>query len=94
MQSNCSMSVISAYSGLGSLLYGKMVYTLTLKDVFFCNGHVRSGLIDLFAKKGQIEDAFQFFNDWSYEENVVCWNSMINGSVKNGDHGRAMELFC
>ncbi|XP_010678537.1 pentatricopeptide repeat-containing protein At1g74600, chloroplastic [Beta vulgaris subsp. vulgaris] len=86
-------SVISACSGLGSLLYGKMVYSLTLKDGFFSNGYVRSGMIDLFAKNGRVEDAFRLFYDWPYEENVVCWNSMISGGVKNGDHGRAIELF-
>ncbi|KAL2935138.1 hypothetical protein RDABS01_018256 [Bienertia sinuspersici] len=85
-------SVISACNGLGSILYGKLVYSLTLKDGFFSNGYVRSGLIDLFAKNGVFEDAFRLFNDWLYEENVVVWNSMINGAVKNGDHERAIEL--
>ncbi|KNA04431.1 hypothetical protein SOVF_199880 [Spinacia oleracea] len=86
-------SVISACSGLGSLLYGTMVYSLTLKDGFFSNGYVRSGLIDLFSKNRRIEDAFRLFNDWPYEENVVCWNSMINGAAKNGVHVMAIELF-
>ncbi|KAL9239524.1 hypothetical protein vseg_013837 [Gypsophila vaccaria] len=86
-------SVISACGGLGSLLYGRLVYSLTLKDGFFSNGYVRSGMIDLFAKNGRFEDSVRVFYDWPYEENVVCWNSIISGVVKSGDHGRAMELF-
>ncbi|XP_074277377.1 pentatricopeptide repeat-containing protein At1g74600, chloroplastic [Silene latifolia] len=86
-------SVISACGGLGSVLYGKLIYSLTLKDGFFSNGYVRSGMIDLFAKNGSFEDAFRVFCDWPFEENVVCWNSIISGVVKSGDHGRAVELF-
>uniref|UniRef100_A0A803M161 Pentatricopeptide repeat-containing protein n=2 Tax=Chenopodium quinoa TaxID=63459 RepID=A0A803M161_CHEQI len=86
-------SVISACSGLGSLLYGKMVYALTLKDGYFSNGYVRSGMIELFSKNSRFDDALRLFDDWPYEQNVVCWNNMINGAVKSGDHGRAIKLF-
>ncbi|CAO2818590.1 unnamed protein product [Amaranthus hypochondriacus] len=86
-------SAISACSGLGCLLYAKMVYALTLKDGFFSNAYVRSGLINLFSKKGCVEDALRLFCDWPYEENVVCWNTIINGAVRIGDHEKGLELF-
>ncbi|KAJ8452339.1 hypothetical protein Cgig2_006144 [Carnegiea gigantea] len=86
-------SVISACAGLGSLLYGKMIYSLSIKNGLFTDGYIRSGMIDLFAKNGCFEDALQVFNDWPYEENVVCWNSVISRAVKSGCNGMAIELF-
>lgn len=86
-------SVILVCGGLGFVLYGKMVYLFFIKDGFFFNGYVCFGMIDLFVKYGYFEDVLRVFYDWFYEENVVCWNSMILGCVKSGDNGRVIEFF-
>ena len=86
-------SVLSACTALGSPLYGELVYSLALKNGFFSNGYVRAGMIDLFAKLCSFEDALRVFQDVLCE-NVVCWNAVISGAVKNRENWVALDLFC
>ncbi|PSR95808.1 Pentatricopeptide repeat-containing protein [Actinidia chinensis var. chinensis] len=85
-------SVLSACSALQFPFCGKLVYSLVVKNGFFSNGYVRSGMIDLFAKYCCFEDALRVFYDVSCE-NVVCWNAIISGAVKNGENWVALNLF-
>ena len=59
-------SVLSACTALGSLLYGKLVYSLALKNGFFSKGYVQAGMIDLFTKFCSFEDVLRVF------QNVLC----------------------
>ncbi|GMP33474.1 hypothetical protein CsSME_00006779 [Camellia sinensis var. sinensis] len=86
-------SVISACNALQSPFCGKQIYSLAVKNGFFSNGYVRAGMIDLFAKYCSLEDAFKVFYDVLCE-NVVCWNAIISGAVKNKENQIALDLFC
>ncbi|KAL6965940.1 hypothetical protein U1Q18_048508 [Sarracenia purpurea var. burkii] len=85
-------SALSALSALQSPLCGKQVYSLVVKNGLFSNGYVRSGIIDLFAKSCSLGDALRVFYD-VYCENVVCWNAIISGAVKNKENWVAFDLF-
>ncbi|KAL3748668.1 hypothetical protein ACJRO7_009841 [Eucalyptus globulus] len=59
---------------------------------FRANGYVRAGMIDLLAKNHRFDDALRVFRDVSCE-NVVCWNAIIAGAVRNGENQIALDLF-
>lgn len=85
-------SVLSACSALQATSFGMQVYSLAIKNGFYTSGYVRAGMIDLFAKNFTFEDALRVFGDVSCE-NVVVWNSIISGAVRNGDYWIALDLF-
>ncbi|XWS60558.1 hypothetical protein CRYUN_Cryun07bG0046200 [Craigia yunnanensis] len=75
-----------------SYSFGKQVYSVTMKNGFFSNGYVRTGMIDLLAKSCTFEDALRVFYDVSSRENVVCWNAIISAAVKNEENWVALDL--
>ncbi|KAF7123523.1 hypothetical protein RHSIM_Rhsim12G0156900 [Rhododendron simsii] len=85
-------SALSACSALQSPFCGKQIYSLVVKNGFFSNGYVRSGMIELFATSSCLEDALRVFYDVSCE-NVVGWNAIISGAVKNKENWVALDLF-
>ncbi|KAF8015012.1 hypothetical protein BT93_H0716 [Corymbia citriodora subsp. variegata] len=85
-------SVISACTALQAPQNGMQVYSLALRKGFRANGYVRAGMIDLLAKNHRFDDALRVFHDVSCE-NVVCWNAIIAGAVRNGENQIALDLF-
>ncbi|KAL5747441.1 hypothetical protein ACOSP7_024444 [Xanthoceras sorbifolium] len=85
-------SVLSACAALQATMSGLQVYAFVMKNGFFSNGYVRTGMIDLFTKNCGFEEALRVFWDVSCE-NVVCWNALISGMVRNGEHWVALDLF-
>ncbi|KAH6797344.1 hypothetical protein C2S52_021898 [Perilla frutescens var. hirtella] len=85
-------SVLSALGALANVAGAAQVYGLVWKNGFFSNGYVRAGMIDLFAKSRKVEDALRVLHDVECE-NVVCWNAVVSGAVKNKDHCVALEVF-
>ncbi|KAJ6838360.1 pentatricopeptide repeat-containing protein-like [Iris pallida] len=53
---------------------------------------VGSSLIKMYAEHGRVEDARRVF-DGMPDRDCVCWNVMIDGYVRIGDRGKAVELF-
>ncbi|TQD92027.1 hypothetical protein C1H46_022431 [Malus baccata] len=85
-------SVLSACIALQAPIFGKQVYSLAMKNGFFSNGYVQSGMIDLFVKNCSFEDALRVFHDVSCQ-NVVVWNAIISGPVRKGENRVALHLF-
>ncbi|KAL0395555.1 UNVERIFIED_CONTAM: Pentatricopeptide repeat-containing protein, chloroplastic [Sesamum calycinum] len=85
-------SVLSACGALEHITSGKQVYGFVLKNGFFTNGYVRAGMIDLFARSCRVEDALMVLYD-VHCENVVCWNAVVSGAVKNKDNWVALGIF-
>ncbi|CAM8975798.1 unnamed protein product [Rhodiola kirilowii] len=85
-------SVLSACTAVRAVFSGKQVYSVALRDGYFANGYVRAGMIDLFAKNCSFEDSLRVFYDVSCE-NVVCWNAIISGAVRNGENSVALDIF-
>ncbi|XP_054784140.1 pentatricopeptide repeat-containing protein At1g74600, chloroplastic-like isoform X1 [Prosopis cineraria] len=86
-------SVLSACAALQASALGKQVYSLAMKKGFVFNGYVRTGMIDMFSKNCSFEEAQRVFFDVSCD-NMVCWNAMISGAVRNGEYWAALNLFC
>ncbi|XP_010260584.1 PREDICTED: pentatricopeptide repeat-containing protein At2g13600 isoform X1 [Nelumbo nucifera] len=85
-------SVLSACSSILDLEWGRHLHARILRlepsiDVF-----MGSGLIDMYAKSGSLENAKQVFDNLS-EHNVVSWTSLIGGFAQNGLEEQALLLF-
>ncbi|KAJ0987420.1 hypothetical protein J5N97_005776 [Dioscorea zingiberensis] len=85
-------SVLSACVASQRIDFGEQVYSIVLKNGFFLNGYVLTGLLDLFSKSGRFVDALKLFLEID-TENVVCWNAVIAGGVRDGETLVSLELF-
>ncbi|XAR53372.1 hypothetical protein NMG60_11021908 [Bertholletia excelsa] len=72
---------------LGKQIHGRIIASNWQGDVFLGNA-----LNDMYAKCGEIDQARWLF-DWMVDRNVVSWNSMISGYLKNGKPEECVGLF-
>ncbi|GER56913.1 pentatricopeptide repeat-containing protein [Striga asiatica] len=88
-----TLTTIAAASANASLLeLGRQIHAQTLKlghgqDVFLC-----SSLIDMYAKCGNLDEAWSFFRE-ARTRNVVLWSVMITSYGVHGWGKEAVELF-
>ncbi|KAF8378410.1 hypothetical protein HHK36_029749 [Tetracentron sinense] len=87
------VSVLSACSDLSDLQFGKQVHTLVLKYNMGCDVMVGTALVDMYAKCGHWEGAYEIFKKLSGSRNLITWNSIISGMMLNGQNETAVELF-
>ncbi|CAH9129083.1 unnamed protein product [Cuscuta epithymum] len=83
---------LSAGEALESVVCGEQVYGLVMKNGFFSNGYVRSGMIGLFVKSCRFDNALRVFYDFQCD-NIVCWNTIISGAVKHKKYWNAVDMF-
>ncbi|WOK92155.1 pentatricopeptide repeat-containing protein [Canna indica] len=83
---------VSASAASQNLDLAEQVYALVMKDGFCSDGYICSGFVDLFSKHGRFDDALEVFWEGA-TTNVVCWNTIIAGAVRNGEHLVALDLF-
>jgi pentatricopeptide repeat protein len=85
-------TILSACAQLGSLSFGKWVHQLIKSKNLEPNIYVSTALVDMYAKCGNILEAWQLFDSMS-EKNTVTWNTMIFGYGLHGYGHEALELF-
>ncbi|CAA0821415.1 Putative pentatricopeptide repeat-containing protein [Striga hermonthica] len=88
-----TLTTVAAASANASLLVlGRQIHARTVKlghgrDVFLC-----SSLIDMYAKCGNLDEAWLFFRE-TRTRNVVLWSAMISSYGVHGWGKEAVELF-
>ncbi|KAJ0981289.1 hypothetical protein J5N97_009544 [Dioscorea zingiberensis] len=85
-------SVVNSCARLSSLPQGRQIHAMILKDGYDDHVFVGSTLIDMYAKCGNVDEAWLFFDSMPVK-NVVSWNEMIHGYAQNGLGEKAVELF-
>lgn len=85
-------SILSACAQLGTVSLGKWVHGLIKSKNLESNIFVKTALVDMYAKCGNIKEARDLF-DLMTEKNVVTWNAMISGYGLHGHGHQALELF-
>ncbi|MQL68938.1 hypothetical protein Taro_001230 [Colocasia esculenta] len=85
-------SALSACAQAGSLDCGIKIHELIKRNRIKQNQFVSNGLVDMYAKCGDIGSAKMVF-EGIIQRNVECWNSMISGFASHGNSGDALELF-
>ncbi|KAF3442835.1 hypothetical protein FNV43_RR16753 [Rhamnella rubrinervis] len=84
--------VIKACSGLKNARLGKFVHERIQLVGGKDDVYLASSLIKLYANDGCIRDARCLFDQIPLRD-VVLWNVMIDGYVKNGDANNSIEMF-
>lgn len=85
-------SILSACAALEHVARAAQVHGLVTKNGFFLNDYVRAAMINLFAMCGKVGDALMVLYD-VHCDNVVCWNAVVSGAVKNKENQVALDVF-
>ncbi|KAH8483653.1 hypothetical protein H0E87_028169 [Populus deltoides] len=86
------VSVISACTNLGDLQMGYSVHSYIDENEFRWMVSLCNALIDMYAKCGCMDRAWQVFNSMS-RKSLVTWNSMISACANNRNPEDAFGLF-
>jgi pentatricopeptide repeat protein len=86
------VGVLNACASVAALEEGRHVHKQIIQSGFESNIFVCSGLVDMYAKCGSMEDAWMLFSKMPSHD-VVSWTAMIFGHVKCGQGQKALELF-
>ncbi|KAH7835994.1 hypothetical protein Vadar_031825 [Vaccinium darrowii] len=85
-------SALSACANLGLLDVGKEIHQMIVDKGIKLNHFILNGLIDMYAKCGDLRNARLIFEKIS-ERNDCCWNTMISSYAIHGQCIEALELF-
>ncbi|XP_057449226.1 pentatricopeptide repeat-containing protein At3g21470 [Lotus japonicus] len=86
------VSVLSACAQLGLLDAGKQIHHMIEHKRLTVNPFVLSGLVDMYAKCGDLVNARLVFEGFT-QRNICCWNAMISGFAINGKCREVLEFF-
>ncbi|KAK7272222.1 hypothetical protein RJT34_28696 [Clitoria ternatea] len=88
------VSVLSAIGDLGFAEEGKWIHTYVFTNrIHHSCSFIGSALINMYAKCGQIENAYHVFRSICRQRNVSDWNSMISGLALHGLGHEAVKVF-
>ncbi|GLT26749.1 hypothetical protein SLA2020_017940 [Shorea laevis] len=85
-------SILRTCTSLGNLGLGEQIHAQVIKNSFHSNVYVCSVLIDMYAKLGKLDTAFEILSRLN-EEDVVSWTAMIAGYTQHGMFNEALKLF-
>jgi pentatricopeptide repeat protein len=85
--------LLNACARLSCLNEGKYIHTSSIMNGHGSDVYVCGAIVNMYAKCGSIEDAFNVFKKLP-EHDVVSWNSMILGFFQNGCSDTVLQLFC
>ncbi|XP_031503747.1 pentatricopeptide repeat-containing protein At4g33170-like [Nymphaea colorata] len=85
-------SLIKACSCLAALEQGKLMHANAIKMGIDLDNFVATAMIDMYAKCGNIDDAYCLF-ELMETDNVASWNAIIAGLAQHGHGEQALQLF-
>lgn len=86
------VSIVPVCANLSSMQLGKWIHSYIIVNGFELDVMLGTALIDMYAKCGGVDSAWQLFARMS-QRNVVSWNAMIAGYAQNGHANEALALF-
>lgn len=87
-------AVLAACANLVALDQGRWIHIYISKARINMNDRLLAGLIDMYAKCGEIESAWKLFSDESnLKRTARPWNAMLSGFAIHGRSDEAIELF-
>ncbi|XP_059671139.1 pentatricopeptide repeat-containing protein At1g11290, chloroplastic-like [Cornus florida] len=84
--------LIGACEGLGAVQLREVFHAQAIRYGLCSNEYVGSSLVDGYSKQMRLEDAIRAFGDIS-ELDLVSWNIMIDGCVRNNSKEHALRMF-
>ncbi|KAM0918064.1 hypothetical protein ACQ4PT_009073 [Festuca glaucescens] len=85
-------SMLSAAANVTAFVEGQQVHGAAVRYGLDTNVFVGSSPINLYVKCGCIGEAMRVF-DFSCGKNIVMWNAMLNGLVRNELQEEAIQMF-
>ncbi|GAB4850887.1 hypothetical protein Ancab_030188 [Ancistrocladus abbreviatus] len=85
-------SVLPIFSEYGEDDKGREIHGFAIRHGFDDDLYLASGLIDMYAKCAQVQDAQRLFGVLPYCDSI-SWNSIIAGCVQNGLFDDGLRLF-
>ncbi|XP_057873988.1 pentatricopeptide repeat-containing protein At4g13650-like [Cryptomeria japonica] len=85
-------SILPACAQIGALEQGMNIHQSIIKSGFLSDAVVASTLVDMYAKCGSIDKAYELF-DRMPQRDVVSWTAMIVGYAHNGFVEKALKTF-
>jgi len=86
------VGVLNACASLAALKDGRSVHQQIVECGWDSDAFVGNSLVDMYAKCGSMEDAWEVFNKMPFQD-MVTWTAMILGYVQCGQGQKALELF-
>ncbi|KDP25587.1 hypothetical protein JCGZ_20743 [Jatropha curcas] len=90
-----SFAMSSALRACARILYktgGMFIHAQSYKYGYCSCVYVKTTLVDLYSKLGDMSNAIEVFNEM-VEKNVVSWNSILHGYLKFGNLANAKLVF-
>ncbi|KVI11568.1 pentatricopeptide repeat-containing protein At1g77170, mitochondrial [Cynara cardunculus var. scolymus] len=84
--------VLKAVSQENKISIVRQLHTVAMKHGLETNLFCESGLISLYAKAGEFDDALKLFDE-SPERNLGSWNAVIGGLSQGGCAREAVDMF-
>ncbi|XP_062188451.1 pentatricopeptide repeat-containing protein At4g32430, mitochondrial [Phragmites australis] len=87
-------SVLSAVTTVEtvSMAYGQMYHCQTLKLGLGTSEYVSGALIDLYAKRGSLEESRKAFGE-TVRRSLIAWTAIISANTKHGNYDSVVNLF-
>ncbi|XP_020570971.1 pentatricopeptide repeat-containing protein At3g49170, chloroplastic [Phalaenopsis equestris] len=85
-------SILKACANLSNIDLGKQVYTHVIKTGLAFVNIVGNSLVTMFTNSGSMEDACKAF-EVLYEKNLISYNALVDGYVKNLNSEEVFEIF-
>ncbi|KDP34011.1 hypothetical protein JCGZ_07582 [Jatropha curcas] len=85
-------TLVKASSCLTALEQGRQIHANVIKLDCASDPFVGTSLIDMYAKCGNIEDAYCLFKRMNVR-NIVLWNAILVGLAQHGHGEEALDLF-
>ncbi|KAK6240104.1 hypothetical protein QUC31_005573 [Theobroma cacao] len=86
------VSILPAIADLGALDLGEWVHHFVQRKKLDKAINVCTGLVDMYAKCGEINKAKRIFYEMP-EKEIASWNALINGYAVNGCAKEALQVF-
>ncbi|MED6171467.1 hypothetical protein PIB30_040986 [Stylosanthes scabra] len=93
MPINSTFSVL--FGAIGSVAYleqGRQLHAMQLKTIYDYDLILENSLISMYAKCGEIEDAYRIFSSMLYRDKI-SWNTMIMGFASHGKASEALKEY-
>lgn len=90
---NSTYSVL--FGAIGAMAYldqGRQLHGMNLKTIYEYDLILENSLISMYAKCGEIDDAYNIFSNMTYRD-IISWNSMIMGLSDNGRASETLKLY-
>ncbi|KAL6897379.1 hypothetical protein ACP4OV_007075 [Aristida adscensionis] len=85
-------SILAVFAESEKGCYGQQVHADAIKRGMDTNQFVSSGLVHMYAKQGQLEDAIRAFKMIGGKADMVCWNTMAMAYARGGQYREATRV--